>query len=147
MKQLVFALLILLLAPSLCLAQAAKKTPVAVSHEGHDQVGQSFAFALKEAIRGSQSFLLVDHEAVPKTARIVVYLISIEARAGDSGVSSAITIVYDNPQTFGSGIYITSSIHVCGRDRTESCAKRTLPKIDQAVEDLRKDWPSLWKTL
>jgi hypothetical protein len=52
-KQLVLALFILI-APSLCLAQAAKKIPVAVSHSGDDQVGQ--AFALKEAIRESQSF-------------------------------------------------------------------------------------------
>jgi hypothetical protein len=40
-KQLVWALLIFLLAPCLCFAQAAKKTPVAVSHSGDDQVGQS----------------------------------------------------------------------------------------------------------
>jgi len=50
MKELALAMLIFLLAPFLCLAQAAKKIPVAVSHSD-DQVGQ--AFALKEAIRGS----------------------------------------------------------------------------------------------
>ena len=41
------AILIIMLAPSFRLAQAVKKTSVAVTHSGADQVGQSVAFNLK----------------------------------------------------------------------------------------------------
>jgi len=151
MKQLVLALLIFLLAPSLCLAQAAKKIPVAVTHDGDDQVGQSLAFALKEAIRGSQSFFLVDHDTLPESPRIVVRMVSLDLKLSSEqpGLDSAIAIVivYDSLQTPGNGVYITSTIQLCGRKQVEFCAKRRLPDIDWAVESLRKTEPSLWKTL
>ena len=151
MKQLALAFLICLLVPSVCLSQAAKKIPVAVTHDGDDQVGQSIAFALKESIRGSQSFFLVDHDTLTKMPRIVVRLISLdlslpsEQPGHDSTI--AIVIVYDSLETPGNGVYITSSVQVCGRTQVESCAKGRLPLIDRAVEYLRNSWPSLWKTL
>jgi hypothetical protein len=105
-----------------------KKIPVAVYHESNDQVGQSFAFFVKEAIRRSQSFFLVDHESLPKSPRVVVYQVTIEALAGEKAVSSAIsvTIVCDSLQTPASGAYIISSVVICGRERLEACAKNTL---------------------
>ena len=113
-------------------------------------MGRSFAFALKEAIRRSQSFALVDDDALPADPRIVVHLVSVDVdNPNPKGISSAIsvTIVYDSLQTLGSGIFITASVTHCGRDRVESCAKNTLPDIDSAVEHLRKSWPNLWKNL
>ena len=148
MKQLALALLIFFLAPSLCLAQAAKKIPVAVNHDGGDQVGQSVAVALKEAIRRSQSFFLVDNDL--KQPRIVVQLVSVDSSIGEtSGLASAIAIVivYDSLQTPGNGIFVTTVILSCGSNQVESCAKNTLPHIDRAVEYLRTQWPTLWETL
>ena len=130
----------------LFLAQAAKRISVAVDHDGYDQVGQSVTFALKEAIRKSEGFLLVDHEPLlPAMPRIIVRLVSVDGFAGEKGVSSAIgiTIVYDSMLTAGRGIYVTSSVLACGRTQVESCAKNTLPSIDRAVEYLRKTEPSL----
>jgi hypothetical protein len=149
MKQIVFAFLTFLLVPSLCLAQAAKKIPVAISHGGDDPVGQGFVLALKEAIRGSKSLLLVDTETLPKIPRIVVHVISVDNVVAEKGDSSAIgiIIVYDGSQTPGDGIYLSASVSICGKDRVESCAKSTLPDIDRSVEFLRKDEPSLWNTL
>jgi hypothetical protein len=149
MKQLALAFLIFVLVPSLCLAQAAKKIPVAVSHGGDDPVGQAFVLALKEAIRGSNSLLLVDNEILPETPRIVVHVISVDNVVAEKGVSSAIgiIIVYKGSQTPGDGIYLSASVSICGKDRVESCAKSTLPDIDRSVEFLRKDEPSLWNTL
>jgi hypothetical protein len=91
--------LVFLLAPGLCLAQPSKRTGVAVSHAGEDQVGRSFAFALKEAIRRSQSFILVDDNLT--RPRIVLYLVSVEGNLSQKGISSAIAmvIVYDSLET------------------------------------------------
>lgn len=146
MRTRLLLLFVVLVAPGLCLAQA-KRTPVSVRHDGEDQVGRSFAFALKEAIRRSQSFILVENTLTGP--RIVVTLLSVESYANQKGVSSAIgtTIVYDSLQTPGNGIWLTSSISHCGSDRVESCAKNELPNIDDAVEYLRKSLPNLWKNL
>jgi hypothetical protein len=139
--------LVFLLAPGLSLAQPSKRTAVVVTHQGEDQVGRSFAFALKEAIRRSQSFVLVDDNLTG--SRIVVRVVSGEGYASQKGVSSAIgvTTVYDRLETPGRGIYIDSSVRNCGSDRVEACAKNELPNIDEAVEYLRKSWPNLWKNL
>ena len=127
------AILIIMLAPSFCLAQAVKKTSVAVTHTGADQVGQSVAFNLKEAIRGSQSFTLVDHEGSPRTPRIVVRLTTIddEVVASRQGIVSAISaaIVYDNSSAAGMGILLQTSSR------------------SGAAEYLRENWLLLWKTL
>ena len=141
-------IVIIFVAPSICIAQVAKKIPVAISHIGTDQVGQSYAFTLKEAIRGSKSFALVDYDTLPQTPRIVVVLVSVED-SQTTGASSAIgiSIVYDGPKTPGSGILLTATVITCGSGRVESCAKVTLPRIDSAVEILRKSEPDLWKTL
>jgi hypothetical protein len=150
----ILAILIFLLTSVVCLAQEEKKIPVAVQHTGKDQVGQSVAFEVKEAIRASQSFSLVDHEPVPRTPRIVVYLVSIDVQdtigPGRTGLMSAVaqSIVYFSAGMLLPGIFIEHSVSTCGSLRVEWCAKgMILPSIDQAVEILRKRSPSLWKTL
>jgi hypothetical protein len=53
MKLLKLGILIFLLLPGIAGAQS-KRIPVAVVHTGNDSAGQGMAFALKDAIRGSQ---------------------------------------------------------------------------------------------
>jgi len=144
------AVLFILFAPFVALPQMTKKIPVAVSHDESDQVGQSVYFALKEAIRASQSFRFVDHEEAPTTPRLVVYLVSMDENlSGTKGTSSAIaiTIVYDSEPIPVRGAYISSGIMTCGRGKIDWCVKNTLVSVDQAVEALRKSWPQLWKNL
>jgi hypothetical protein len=74
----ILAIVVLLLAGSLAQAQDTR-IPVAVSHAGAEGVGGQIAVALKEAIRGSSSFRLVDDEVSPEFARIVVHLTSVTA--------------------------------------------------------------------
>jgi len=135
-----------LLASSLALAQDPR-IPVAVSHSGHDKVGQQLAFALKEAIRGSRSFRFVDHQIGPTSPRIVVYLVSIDSDV--SGVNAAISnaIIYDHVSIPGWGIILSLGVQSCSQDRLETCGKEILPNIDSGVEALRKGWPDLWRSL
>src|SRR5690348_13696004 len=70
-------LVVLLMLPATVYAQS-KIIPVAVSHDGEDAVGKGVAFALKEALRSSKGFKLVDFETAPKTPRINVILVSLD---------------------------------------------------------------------
>jgi len=62
---------IFLFLPPLCFAQS-KKIPVAVDHHEKDSVGQGIVFSLKEAIRASQGFVLVDNSGAK--ARLLLVL-------------------------------------------------------------------------
>ena len=150
MKTLRWATFLLLLASGFSFAQS-KKVPVAVTHSGDDSVGEGIAFALKEAVRGSQSFRLVDDEVAPKQPRIVVHMVSIDTDEypRQRGLSSSIAtvIVFDSIETPGFGIYLTMLVQYCGRDKIDPCAKTILPKIDREIEKLRTSWPALWKKL
>jgi hypothetical protein len=68
-------ILVLLLVPSISFSQASK-TRVAVVHTGDDAVGRAMAFALKEAIRGSQSFVLFEPDY--RNPAILVHMVSAE---------------------------------------------------------------------
>jgi hypothetical protein len=87
-------------------AAQSKKIPVAVSHEGGDSVGQGVAFALKEAIRGSQGFLFVETNA--NTPKIVIVAESVEALIAPlKGRVSAIaySLIYYRTKGPGAGIF------------------------------------------
>src|SRR5262249_6158876 len=93
MKGLSWIVPIILLTPVSALPQTTKKIPVAVVHWGDDQIGKSFVFYLKEAIRTSQSF---KYEPLPSTPRIVVYLVSVEIqRAGHNTNRRPTTVAYN----------------------------------------------------
>jgi len=144
MKLMSGVLIIILLVSGICIAQS-KKIPVAVNHVGDDSVGQGVAFALKEAIRASQSFRLVDYEPAAKLPQIVVFMVSIGANENISAIGS--TIVYNSLTMPGEGIFIREFVQICSEDRLESCARKSLPNIDNAVDFLRRNWPSLSRNL
>ena len=114
-------ILVLLLVPTIGFSQASK-TRIAVTHTGNDSVGQAMAFALKEAIRGSHSFVLFEPDY--RNPAILVRMVSVEAYASEKGISSAvaIVIVYDSVNTPGIGILRQYLVRACGRDRAVDCA-------------------------
>ena len=122
------------------------RIPVSVWHQG-DEVGQQLVLALKEAMRESRSFLFVDHEIAPRSPRIVLYVASLKGDTTEASIAMASAIVYDHVSIPGLGIFLTSGVSSCGRDRVENCAKGILPNIDSAVEYLHRGWPDLWKGL
>src|SRR5262245_55347134 len=133
-----------LLFPYLCFAQS-KKIPVAIDHEGEDSVGRGIAFSLKEAIRASQGFFLVDDSSVK--ARIVARMASVDALNEGNMSSIEIAIVYDSMEIPAGGIYLNIVAQNCGRNRIEACAKGILVEIDRQADRLRAKWQWLWKNL
>jgi hypothetical protein len=147
MKTLTSLFALCLLLPSIAIAQS-KKIPIAVSHEGDDSIGQAVAFALKEAIRGSQGFVLVETNA--KIPKIMIVAESVEALVAPlNGRVSAIaySIIYYRTKGPGAGIFLGIKVQSCGPEIIESCAKQILPAVDQATDFLRRHDPDLWKTL
>lgn len=142
MKVLRLSLFLIFILPAIATAQS-KKIPVAVEHTNRDLVGQGVAFALKDAIRGSNSFFLIDSGEIMRP-RIVVKLLSSETPANAS--MFAVAFVYENIQTPG-GILLRLSIGFSDRDQIDPAAKAMLPTIDQAVEHLKEFYPALWQTL
>src|SRR5687768_13552605 len=108
-------LFVFCLAPGICIAQS-KKIPVAVSHDGSDSVGQGVAFALKESLRGSQSFRFVNYEPAPTMPTIVVQMTSVDISLGSANNNAsaiAVIILYDSSAVPAGGAYITSAVAAC----------------------------------
>lgn len=130
--------------PTICLAQS--KVPVlVVSTVGeNDAAGQQMVFELKEAIRGSQGFRLVENSK--QWPYIKFYIVTVQAVAGAS-TAAGYSIVYDNINIPLSGAYITGGAQYCGRSQSTSCARGLLSEIDSAVDSLQRTGPELHKTL
>lgn len=142
------AILFFLLVPEVLFPQAVKKIPVAVSHEGDDQVGQSVAQALEKLLRNSPDFLLV--AANTATPRIIILDQSVDAlRPPLQGRASAIaySIVYYRRGVPGVGVFLGMAVNSCSPEIIETCAKNVFPHLEQAVEFLKKHDRELWKTL
>lgn len=123
------------------------RSPVVVEHAGQDSVGQRLAYELREVIRASQSMRLVTaSEADP---RIVVYLVTIETSRSSPGssTSAAMTVAYDSDALSLRGYLLTTVVQNCGTQRTQECARDLAASVDEQLEKVRKDWPSLWKLL
>ena len=140
--------LLMLFTPSASFAQATKKVPVSVSHEGTDEVGRSVAHGLEEAIRNSQRFSLVAENA-PRP-RIIVLLESTEAlKFPQLGRVSAIgiSIMYYRKGVPGVGVLLGVAVNSCGPNIIKSCANSIITDLNGAVDFLRRHDPDLWETL
>jgi hypothetical protein len=126
-------------------AQSAS-VPVEVSHEGSDAVGKSFAFALRDAIRGSNSFRLVEQEVTHH--RVVVHVLSVSDDKNENNASAiAVAITVDGSAIPANGLFLTSTVHYVGRTRSSDSGKGLIVVLDQAVTYLRKNWPAVHKQL
>jgi hypothetical protein len=134
---------LMLLAPHVGFAQVPKKVPVAVSHEGADQVGRSVANGLEDAIRRSQRFSFVATNAT--MPRIIILLESVEALAvpqlQGKGSALAISIVYYRRGIPGAGVFLGLAVNSCGPEIIESCAKSIIPHLERAADFLKQHDP------
>jgi hypothetical protein len=120
MKNLFFWAALLVLLP--IASNAAQVSSVEVLHTGNDSVGQAIAFYLKEALRASQSFELINDSRSP---RIVVHVVTVDTDDPNRGVSSSIatSVVYDSLDVPLQGLFLSAQVQYCGRSRVESCEK------------------------
>jgi hypothetical protein len=122
-----------------------KKFGVSVAHSGEDIVGQRLAFSLREALRSSSGYKLVDgSEAV---FRVNLITIDPERNPSAAGTWTAASVTFlmtnyipyqnNNPQTWYP-IYLTSLVVTAGTQRVDEQAKGILASLDAAVEEYKK---------
>lgn len=122
-----------------------EKVAVSVGHSGTDAVGAQLAFAVREAIRGSQGYKLVQ----PNDSGIQVRLITINPEQNESVSNWTVATVvltmanffpYDekNPQSWYP-IYLTSHVMTVGSSKTDVQARSILASVDAAIDKYRRE--------
>jgi hypothetical protein len=119
---------------------------VYVLHSGSDQVGGQLAYEVREAIRRSAGYQLGTQEKYLLSLNIVS--LDIDRGSGRSmGNWSAVAVTYCmyNYQPYKAGdpqtwlpIYLTTSVHTVGQNRTEETAKNIMAMLDQEWEDVKQ---------
>lgn len=143
MSVLRYLVVVLLIVPGIGLGQ--NKVPVYVNDTvaADDQIGRQLVFEIREAIRGSQGYRLVEDS---RQFPYIKYFVST-VRTAAGGTAAAYTIVYDSVSMQLSGALISGGVQICPRERVSSCARSALASIDEAWRQLQREAPDLWKTL
>jgi len=129
-------------ASSLALSQT-DRVPVQLRHSGDDQVGQRLAFELREVLRSANGMRLVTpSEADP---RIVANLVTLDNSSANRGISTAASFALslDSIEYPVNGFFLSSFVLTCGSNRVSDCARDIAANIDNQIEWLRREWPTL----
>ena len=119
-------------------AGATHPIKVNVQCDGEDTIGERLCFAIKEKIRASKGFELVDvRQAESSPLGFGVHLLSLDA-GEEKGNMSAISVVFTLPQpTPRLDYYLTLRIMLCGLSRIDDQASAILADIDKESDNLR----------
>lgn len=120
------------------------KVAVSVAHSGEDNIGKRLAFSLREAIRSSSGYKLVDQRDSGMTVKLITLDPERSAASSGNWTVASVTIVMrnflpferGNPQTWYP-IYMTSVVMTIGGQRTDEQAKSILATLDDALEEFR----------
>ena len=118
---------------------------VSVTHSGEDATGKQFAYAIREAIRGSRGLSL----SIPEDSGVQVRVITIDPSDRASGsvwtvasvvltMANFMTLKKGEPQTWYP-IYLTSHAMTVGQQRVDDQAKSVVASVDVAIERYRRD--------
>lgn len=102
---------------------------VSVGIKAEDSTSASFVFELREAIRKSASYCLVE---VDKDARFTVSVSALDIENSELAAIST-SIFAPNVGRF----FVTSWVSVCGRAIANSCAHDAMARIDDELERLK----------
>ncbi len=122
-----------------------QKIGVSLSHTGDDSVGNQFAFAIREAVRGSQGYRLVQTDEPGIQVRLVTINPDDNSSTSNWTVATVVITMTNflpldrkDPQTWYP-IYLTSHVMTVGRSRTEAQARSVIASVDAAIERYRRD--------
>jgi len=130
-------------APIESLAQKAIPIYIESSVDTNDSTGTQVLFEIKEAIRRSAGFRLVDsQDEWPYIRHAIVFM-----AVGTQTIVSH-SFIYDSKAMPLNGAFIYHSVQYCPRiDQAKACAARVMGSIDHASDELKRVSPALWKTL
>jgi hypothetical protein len=109
---------------------------VSVTCSTDDSVGSRLCFAVKEKIRASRGFELVDDQTNGGTC--VIHIVSVDT--GDNGNASAVATVYTviTSRPYPIEAYLTTVVHLIGTKRVEDIAEDVVADLEQDTDFLRK---------
>jgi hypothetical protein len=134
---------LLLLASTLC-AQA--QTRIHVEHQGDDSVGTRFAFAFKEAVQKSASFVLVDERKNALNVDIATedaWVEGVKLQPSKGSASYLSVVIFINaPATdcpnAPQEVFVEHRLNMAGSVRIDDAAAGLLAHIDKIMSALRK---------
>ena len=140
------ALAFLLVSPMVADAQD-QRISVSVSHTGEDNVGQRLAFALREVVRSSAGYRLVDAREATFRVSLVTLDPERSQSAAGSWTTAAVTVTVRNTHPFNSSnpqtwypIHLSTAIVLAGASKAEDQAKGILASLDASIEDYKRDF-------
>jgi hypothetical protein len=125
-------------------AQTRPRAGVCVAQEGEDAVGSRLAYAVREELRKSAGYDVVERSKC--LYRISLISLDLASGSESQGVRSTVSVVVtmtnllplkaSDPQTWYP-IYLTSGVFTVGSSRVDDQAKSVMALLDQAVEDFK----------
>jgi hypothetical protein len=126
-----FALVVALLLGVAAAARQQDRISVAVTHVGDDAVGGQLTFAIREAIRRSAAFALVDTWG---DANLGITVVTVDLPGSMAGRASAAGFTYTAKHSVtGLPIHVDSTVAVVGLDRVDSVARSAVATLDRFV--------------
>lgn len=127
-------------------AQSNTKIAVSITHAGADSIGKQFAFTVKEAVRASNGYRLVDQ--ADSVVDVSIVTVDPENSASQSAVWTAASISYTmsnflpyekgNPQTWYP-IYLSSQVMTIGSRRLPDQARSVLATLEELLQRYRDE--------
>jgi len=130
-------------APNYIFAQSKIPLHIELKIADDDSVGRSLGLELKEAVRDSNGFRLVQNGN--DWPYIKINLVTLRTAAG--GTAAGYTISYDNVGMPMNGALIFPGVQVCTQSAVVTCARNLLAIVDGAATSLQQWGPDLRKTL
>lgn len=130
-----YLMLILSFCRSTQAAGPVKVLKVFVQCSTDDSIGSRLCFAIKEKIRASRGFELIEDSTVGACG---IHLVSVDA--GDNGADSAVSETYTvvSPKVAPFEVLLTSSVRIVGSERVDHVAEATMAELEEATDFLRK---------
>lgn len=120
-------------------AGPVKILKIQVDCSGDDSIGSQVCYAVKEKIRASRGFELINPDT-PISGSFTLSLVSasttvqIDSNDYSSAISEVITGIY----TDGVPILLAQYIFVCGADRVDNMANQIMANLEEKTDFIRK---------
>jgi hypothetical protein len=155
MKAILVALAVVSSATSALGQTHPSKIPVSVfSDSKDDNVGSQIVVELKEAIRGSQRFTLIDGKPFDRRHKryeedslgfLAMYVATVAD--GDSRSVYSVAFTYNSLTVPLNGGFVDHLVGVCGKRVIADCVGSLLSHLDAATDAIQEATPGFYKNL